>query len=161
VPEVEAGGGTIHDLSSERSLLGRVRAIRRLIRELDPALVHATLHEATIPAQIAGLGLPSRVLLTWANTSYTPEHFAGLEAPVFKMRLVQLADFTLSHLSGARFHAVTSGVGRVNRRNLRVRADRVYVGERGRDPQRFELDPASVEATRAGLGAPHGARFIL
>lgn len=166
VGEVEAGGGTIHDLSSHRDLLGRVRAIRTLIRRLDPSVVHATLHEATIPAQLAVLSLRASrhrpaMLVTWANTSYTPEHFAGLDASTPKLRLVQLADGFLSHATASRYHAVTGGVGRVNRANLRVRADRVVVGERGRDPRRFELDDERLDATRTTLGAPEGTRFVL
>lgn len=166
VPEVEAGGGTVHDLSDRAGTLERVRGLRDLIRRLEPAVVHATLHEATIPAQLAVLSLRAgrhrpTMLVTWANTSYTPEHFAGLEAPPVKLRAVQVIDAALSHATASRYHAVTSGVGRVNAANLRVRADRVFVGERGRDPQRFEIPPERLEATRATLGAPDGTRFVL
>lgn len=166
VPEVLAGGGTIHDLSDRSGTLDRVRAIRHLIRRLDPQVVHATLHEATIPTQLAVLSLRAgrhrpAMLVTWANTSYTPEHFAGLDASNAKLRLVQLIDGILSHATASRYHAVTSGVGRVNSTNLRVRSSRVFVAERGRDPRRFELDDHRLEATRASLGAPRGTRFVL
>ena len=161
VPEVEAGGGVVHDLSGARSFPARVLAIRRLIAQLRPAVVHSTLHEATFPSQIATIGTGARSLVTWANTSYTEEHFSGLEAPRYKLRLVQLADLLVSHTSRSRYHAVTSGVGRVNRANLRVRADRVFVGERGRDPGRFDLSDEKLAACRSSLGLPDGARFVL
>jgi len=161
VPSVIDGGGVFHDLSVARTLRARVSGLRSLIRELDPPLVHATLYEAAVPAQLAVIGLRPNVLVTWANTSYTPEHFSGLDASPWKMRLVQAIDASLGRLASTRFHAVTSGVARVNRRNLLVPADRVLVGERGRDPERFEVTPAQVDAVREELAAPEGTRFVL
>lgn len=160
-PEVRAGGGVVHDLSASSTVLGRTRALRALIRELRPALLHATLYEATVPAQLAVVGLAPKVLVTWASTLYTPEHFAGNDAPRLKMRGVQAVEIALGHLASSRFHAVTSGVGRVTRSHLHVRADRVYVGERGRDPRRFEVGPNALQATRNSLALPPGARFLL
>lgn len=165
VPEVRAGGGTVWDLSDRRGTVRRVRALRELISRLRPAVVHSTLHEATFTTQLAMLTLPRRrrptMLATWATTAYTPEYFAGFDIPEWKLRMVQLADAALSHASASRFHAVTPGVARTNTRNLRVRADRVHVGERGRDAERFRLDDERLETTRRSLDAPPGTRFVL
>ena len=73
VPELEAMGIPVHDLSASRGLVQRVRSLRALLRLIRPDLVHATLFEASQVAQIASLGSKVPVLITWANTDYTPE----------------------------------------------------------------------------------------
>lgn len=159
-PDLEAAGATVWDLSDAAGPVRQALAIRRLIRRLRPAVVHATLHDATIPAQMATPGTSTPMLVTWANTSYTPEHVAQVESPI-RLRIVQLAELVLARVSRARFHAVTSGVARVNRRMLAVPAGRVYVAERGRDPQKYDVEPDAAERTRRALALPDDARIVL
>ena len=160
-PDVEAAGGTVHDLSAAGRAPARALELRRLIGRIHPAVVHATLYEAALPAQLAVWHAPPRMLVTWANTSYTAAHIASLGVAPAKLRVVQLSEIVLGRLASTRFHAVTAGVARVNGAQLRVRADRVFVGERGRDPQRFEVPPERVLRLTDQLGAPAWSRFVV
>ncbi|MFN8050231.1 MAG: glycosyltransferase family 4 protein [Acidimicrobiales bacterium] len=161
VPMLERAGVVVHDLSSSRSTWARVRALRDTIAAIEPDVVHATLFEAAVPAQLAVLRTGVPVLVTWASTSYDPGSLAEMGRSAWKLRVVQLVEIVLARVSRARFHAVTAGVARVNSANLRVPADRVLVGERGRDPERLVVDDAAVDAVRAELGVDHGGQLVL
>lgn len=162
VPELERAGVVIHDLSSATSIVARARAIRQVIKAIEPGVVHATLFEASVPSELATIGTGVPALVTWAATTYTPDWFSAVSAnSEWKLRLVQFADMMAGKLSAARYHAVTSGVARVNAKNLRVDRSRVLVGERGRDEALFSPDAAHVAATKAALGLPEGARVVL
>lgn len=160
-PDVEAAGGTVHDLSGAGRAPARALALRRLIGRIDPAVVHATLYEATLPAQLAVWRASPRALVTWASTPYTTAHGASLGVAPAKVRVVQLSEILLGRLASTRFHAVTAGVARVNSAQLRVRADRVYVGERGRDARRFEVPPERLARLADQLGTPAGSRLVV
>ncbi len=54
-PPLEEMGVVIHDLSAAQGLSGRVRALQRAVAAVSPALVHATLFEATQVAQLASV----------------------------------------------------------------------------------------------------------
>lgn len=177
VEDAVAAGVTVHDLSSHTTMWARSSAIRTLVAEIEPDFVHATLYEASVPAQIAAIRQHASrrrastvpILVTWANTSYDRAHLEEVTtgrrraSAAMRLRAVQAIDATLSHLSGSHFHAVTQGVATVNARSLRVRASRVHVAERGRDPDRFP----DVEGIRPppgdlrALGVPPGARLVV
>lgn len=160
-PTIVEAGGVIHDLSATTSAFRRTVALRRLIRKIRPGVVHATLYEATLPAQLAVIGTGVPILVTWANTNYTPEHLGIATVASFKVRLVQASEVVLARAARASFHAVTAGVGRVNARNLRVPAARVYVGERGRDPERFVPDPERATRVAAEFEQRSIGRYVL
>lgn len=166
VPELRASGVVVHDLSGSTSLLGRVDAIRRLIRETSPDLVHATLFYATLPCQLAVIGrrhVP--LLVTWANTTYSQQRLEGLEASPWKIGLLRLVEAVAGKLSHSWYHAVTRGVATSNSRALWVHPGRVFVGERGR-PQRAPVDTGqfgqeSRTALRSELGLDPNQQVVL
>ena len=53
-----------------RSLVGRVRALRRAIDDVDPDLVHSTLYRATLVSRLACRGGRAPVLTSLVNTPY-------------------------------------------------------------------------------------------
>lgn len=158
VAELERLAVPVHDLSG-RSLLGRARALRRLIDRTDPDLVHATLFQGSLPAQLAVIGRRRPVLVTWASTPVDPR--AEGRTP-WKVRVVETTDAVMGRVSGSRFHAVTPGVARSKAAALHVDPARVRVAERGRDPRRFgATDPEARRRTRAALGLGDGDVAVL
>lgn len=159
VPSLERAGVVIHDLSRSTSIASRARAARQLVRRLQPTVVHATLWEATLPTQLALVGVKVPLLITWA---VTPASEQGAEAAGarWKRRAVEVIDAVLGRLAGARYHAVTDGVASSMARALRVRPERVMVGERGRDLSVFDR-PTDESAVREGLGLAEHQRLVL
>lgn len=156
----ELGMG-VHDLSGARGAIGRASALRRLIREIRPDVVHATLYEATLPAQLAAAATRTPVVVTWAGTSYSADRYRELGRRRWRLAVWQTIDALAGRLSRATYHAVTDGVGRSNARSLRVRPSRVLVGERGRDPEQFRADAAAVAQAAEAAGVEPGAPVVL
>lgn len=160
VPHMRDLGVTVHDLSEHRGLRRRVTALRALVKELRPDLVHATLFEATTPAQLAAATLRCPVLVTWANTPTK----LGENPNIGRVKLwgVRAVEGLLALIARTRFHAVTQGVADTSCREYFVRHRRVRVAERGRDPQRFAPRPAAELAElRASLGLAPTDRALL
>lgn len=160
VPHMREVGVVVHDLSEHTGLMARVKALWALVREQRPDLMHATLFEATTPAQIAAGLTRCPVLVTWANTPTKP----GENADIGRVKLwgVRAVEAVLSVLGRTRFHAVTQGVADTSCREYFVRRRRVRVAERGRDPERFVVRPAEELAqVRADIGLTADQRAIL
>ncbi|MCO5311822.1 MAG: glycosyltransferase family 4 protein [Microthrixaceae bacterium] len=142
-------GATFHDLSG-LTLAQQVQAIRRLVKQVCPDIVHAALFDAEVPAHMAVLGTRVPLVVTWANT---PVRSAGEDTASWKLLAVHGLQVLLAHLPKVRFHAVTLGVATTQRRWLGVRASRVRVAERGRNASEFpRVVPAQRAAARERLG---------
>ncbi len=160
VPDVEAAGVRVHDLSGARGLPGRARALTELVRRFRPDLVHATLFEAESAASLAVLTTRTPLLVTWATTTQTSVSEGGV-AP-WKLKVVEAEQMALGRLARTRYHAINPGVAASRRSTVRVPAERVRVAERGRDPGRYQPLPASeLERTRAELGLEPSDRVVL
>ena len=161
VPELEAMGIPVHDLSAARGLVQRVRSLRKLLKSIEPDLVHATLFEASQVAQVASLGSKVPVLITWANTDYTPESSIGVRFGKAKYGFLRCWEIVLSRLSRPRYHAVTQGVADHNGRRLKVPGDRIKVGERGRDAAALRAAAGDGTSIRKELGLTRDARLVV
>ena len=159
-PALQRAGVVVHDLSASRSTITRANALLRLLRTVQFDLVHATLFEAAVPAQLAAVRSRTPVLVTWANTSYTRSAFAEMGASAWRLRVVQIEEVLLARIARTRFHAVTPGVATVNGANLRVRDGLVAVGERGREPALLDICQTTVDRLRSEL-VPAGSRLVL
>lgn len=167
VGDLERTGVVIHDLSATRALPARVAKLTAVLRAIDADLVHASLHEANVPAQIAAwlTGVP--VLVTWANTDYGAARLREPGSPVVKLAAVRALDAALGHLARTRYHAVTSAVGELNAAALAIPASRVMVGRRGRDPSAFQFHPPPRSRPPIGAqgsstdGSSRDARVVL
>lgn len=159
VADFERAGGVVHDLSSCSSWWSRYRALGRVIDAIQPDVVHATLWEAVVPAQLAARRRGVPVLVTWANVGSWARSPGA--ARHWKLRLVQLLDTLLARLTGSWFHAVTEGVARENAPALRVPSSRVRVVERGRDVQVDAPDGAAVLELRRSLRIPPAAPIVV
>lgn len=111
----------------------RVRALRRVIREEAPDLVHSTLFEADLASRLARVGLRTPLLNSLVNTPYVPHRFRDPSLNPRKLRLVQVLDAVTAHLLVDHFHAITEAVKHAAVRDMLLPARKITVIERGRD----------------------------
>lgn len=140
----------------------RVVALRRLIRELEPAIVHTTNVEADISGRVAAGGTRIPVLTSIVSTSYDKARLADPAVRVSRVRMTQVVDAVSARLLTARFHAITHAVKAAAVAALRLPPDRITVIERGRDTER--LGTASAErrsAARHALGLAPAQKVIV
>ena len=132
--ELERAGARLHRVTQPR-LVGRVRAIRRVIALERPDIVHTSLYEADIAGRLAAWQAPGGspiVLSSIVNTSYDPARLGDPNVLAWKLRAVRLADaWTARHLTN-HFHAVSRAVKDAAVQALGIDPNRVTVVERGR-----------------------------
>jgi len=133
---------------------GRIRAVRRLIHELRPDLVHTQLFEANMAGRLGALRSGAPVLTSLVNTNYDPVRIAAdPNVDRWKIETVRRVDgFTARHLT-AHFHAISHAVKDAAVRALRIDPARITIVERGRDPRRLGLPGTDRRnSVRARLG---------
>lgn len=159
-PEVRAAGIDVMYLHG--NLVARTRALRRLQRHVDPALVHTTLFEANMAGRLAGIGAAAPVLTSLVSTPYVPSRFRDPGIQPFKLHIVRIVDgWTGRHLCD-HFHAVSASVRDEAVRSLGVPAGRITVIERGRDPRNLGVpDAARRRAARQRLDLPLHAPVVV
>ena len=138
VPVLESLGVVVHDLSAITGTTKRARALRELIANLQPDVVHASLHEATLPAQLAVIRTRTPIVITWANTNYGEGRREEPGVDPWKLGALRWIEAGLGRASKSWYQAVTPAVGRINGRAIHAPRDHVLLGERGRDPELFE-----------------------
>jgi glycosyltransferase involved in cell wall biosynthesis len=150
--EVRGSGAQIFSFADRTSRLARTQAVRSLIREVRPDLVHTTLFEADVTGRIAARLAHTPVVSSLVNEAYGPEHFEELGVRTSRLRAARLLDTTTARLT-RRMHAVSEQVARVMAARLHYPPSRITVVPRGRDPE--TLGRRSGErraAARADLG---------
>lgn len=161
VPRLEELGVVVHDLSTARSLVDRVRALRSLVGSLQPDLLHASIFDATLPCQLAVLRRRTPLLITWANVNYGAERVRCRDSNRLTLEAYRFVEMVAGWTSRSWYHAVTAGVGRANAATLHVPLGRVLVAERGRCTTTADTDIAEVAATRSALGAEASDAVVL
>jgi len=140
-------------LLEARGLAGRVGALRRLLRELRPAIVHSALFDANLATRLGAAGVPVVVLNSLVNTPYEPARLADPRLSRWRVRLAQLADTVSGRLLADHFHAVSHAAADAAVRAQWLPRGRITVVERGRDPGRLGVpSPARRRAARERLG---------
>jgi glycosyltransferase involved in cell wall biosynthesis len=135
-----------------RSRVETVLALTRLVRRVDPNLVHTTLFESDIAGRLAARIAGARVATSLVNETYGPEHFADPRIQKWKLRAAWMLDAGTSRLA-VRMHAVSDRVADVMAHRLQYPRARIDVVPRGRDQK--VLGAASDErraAARRTLG---------
>jgi glycosyltransferase involved in cell wall biosynthesis len=142
--------------------LARVQALRHLIRATGATLVQTTLAAATLTGRFAAAGTGVPVLTSLVNQSYTPERMSDPHVRATALRALRTIDgITARHLT-AHFHAITEAVKTWAVATLRVRAERITVIERGRDPERLgEPGTERRERVRRHLGLAPDAPVLV
>lgn len=159
--EVLAAGHDVRFLPS-RSLPAQVRALRRLLEEERPAILHSSLFRANLVARLAGVGRPVRVLNSLVNTPYVAARFRDPRIRPLKLRLVQLVDRLTGRMLADHFHAVSNAAKEMAVASLGLPAARITVVERGRDPGRLGRPGAERRrAARRSLGVAEDDELLV
>jgi glycosyltransferase involved in cell wall biosynthesis len=130
-----------------------VRWFRKLVRQLEPDLIHTSLFQANMCGRIGAFGTGVPVLCSLVATPYDPSQFRSGRIRSAKLRILQVIDAVTSRLMVSHFHAVSNAVGEAATARLWIPQERISVMPRGRDPKR--LGEASAErraSNRVRLG---------
>jgi len=143
-------------------VVGRVRALRTLLRELEPDVVHTAIFEADIVGRLAAARTGIPVLTSLVNTPYAHARRSDPNVVPWKLAIVRQIDAITGRLFTRRFHAVTPGVADDAVATLHVDRARISVVERGRDPEALgRRTPARRAAARAGVGVADDEPLVL
>lgn len=159
--QVVAQGYEVRRLAAGSSF-GRVRELRRLIRDRRPALIHTSIIEASIVTRAAAAGTGFPVLTSLVNVPYDEARRADPHVMRAKLEVVRRVDgWTARHWTD-HFHAISETVRDSAIENLRIDPQRITVVERGRDPRRLgQRDDQRRAAVRRGLGLDLDAEVLL
>jgi glycosyltransferase involved in cell wall biosynthesis len=159
--DVLSTGVTVHFLE-RRTLLGRVKALRQVIRSERPQIVHTTIYEADLGGRLAAWGLRPTVLSSLVNTPYDAIRLHDSNIRPLRLHSLRTIDgWTARHLT-AHFHAISDAVKRAAVESLRIPEDRITVIPRGRDPERLgRATPSRRRAARTKLGIAEGSEVVL
>ncbi len=159
--ELAHGGAQLHSLAGSGGRLGGLRRARRLIRAVQPDIVHTTLYEADIVGRVAGRIAGCCVVSSFVTESYGVEHYMNPEYRSWKVRAAQLVD-ALTARAVTKFHAVSAASADAMARRLRIPRGKIVVIPRGRDPATLgRRTAARRSATRAALGLDPETPLVL
>jgi glycosyltransferase involved in cell wall biosynthesis len=152
--ELSRAGIEIHTLGVKFGwdLRRSVRLLRRLVDQVRPDLLHATLYRPGLVSRFVGWRAGIPVITTLVNTTYEPEWL--LDNPNLDLRkvwVIQMIDRLTSRLWGTWFVAVTETVRMSAIRQIWVHPARISVIRRG---LLFKSVPTDTErnAVRESLG---------
>ncbi|MFB9364999.1 glycosyltransferase family 4 protein [Kitasatospora sp. NPDC001664] len=149
-PELAAAGAEVFGVHAS-GRAGEYAALRRLLRDRRPELVHTTLYESDVLGRAAALSTRTPVVSSLVNSSYGPEHLHARGLSPWKVRAAQAVDATTAQ-GTRRFHALTRHVAEVMARRLKVNPERIDVVPRGRDTELLgTVSQERRDAVRAGL----------
>jgi glycosyltransferase involved in cell wall biosynthesis len=120
-----------------KSVLSWTLALRRLLHEDRPDLIHTSLFEADLVGRLAAVGTGIPVLTSLVNTSYDPARENDPHINQFGFRVVRAVDGITARLLTTHFHALTQAVKDAYINTLRLRPDRITVVPRGRERARL------------------------
>lgn len=160
-PLLRSQGFEIHTIGS----IGRLRtlrALRHLIREQRPDIVHTMLFEANLYGRLATIGTGTRLVVSLVNTTYSAARLDDPRLDRRKVRAVQALDTVLGRFRTDRFHAVSQAVKDDAVAALRLPQDKVIVIERGRRPETLPAaTPTRRAAAREQLGLAPDAEVLV
>jgi len=145
----------------QRSVAGRLIALRRLIRAERPDVIHTTLFDSDVIGRFASIGQGAAVVTSLVNTTYDPVRLQDTHVSALKLGLARLIDgWTARHLT-THFHAITYAVRQSAVESLNLNPDRITVIERGRNG--YARRPCSEQRAHARhmLGLSESDEVIL
>lgn len=154
----ESAGIPLHHVPMRGTRIATVMALRRLIVDLDPDIVHTMVFEADVIGRTAGFLARKPVISSIISDMYG-EEFLRRQPSQLRARMAQAADITTARFV-SRFHAVSDTVASTMSRRLFVRRSQIDVIHRGRDMTAIAArihEPPS----RADLGLPTTGPLIL
>ena len=159
--EVREAGFDVRVLPGS-NLASKTLALRRLIKEERPDLVHTALFESDLAGRLASIGLRVPVMTTLANTAYDDARQGDPNVNLRRLKVVKWIDgLTARHLT-QHFHAVSQAVKDSTVEQLSVPAERITVVKRGRDEARLgERTSERRLAVRKALGLADDAEVLI
>ena len=129
---LRAHGADLRHLS-QKGVVRRVAALRRLIMAEEPDVIHTTLFESDVMGRLAALGMNKVVVSSLVNTSYDPIRLQNQDINATKLWAARFIDsWTARHLTTC-FHAITEAVKTAAVDTQGLEPQRITVIERGRD----------------------------
>jgi glycosyltransferase involved in cell wall biosynthesis len=157
----EAAGVPLFSLASAGGRRGWARAVRRLLADRKPDLLHTTLFESDVAGRVGAWRTGVPVVTSLVNVEYGPEQFCDPRLSAAKLRGAQAVD-VLTARTVVRWHAITEHVAEVMAKRLRIRRDRIDVIPRGRDPESLGVRTAERrDRARRSLGIEAGCKLVL
>ncbi|MFN8024847.1 MAG: glycosyltransferase [Acidimicrobiia bacterium] len=154
-------GARLLSVASAKGRSGKLRALRALVREERPDLVHTTLFEADILGRTAARLAGTPVVSSLVNTAYGAEHAAEQGIRKSRLRGAQALDAVTARFT-RRLHAVSENVAEVMAERLHYPSARIDVVPRGRDPEVLGRRTATRRAAvRADLGVADDEHIVL
>ncbi len=159
--EVRDAGYDVRLLSG-KGKLGKVRALRKLIKEESPDLVYTSLFDADLAGRLATIGIDVPLMTNLANTAYDPARLADPNIDKRRIKVVKWVDgYTARHMTD-HFHAVSQAVKDSTVETLGVDPANITVVKRGRDSDRLgRRSPERRSAARDMLGIPHDVPVVV
>jgi glycosyltransferase involved in cell wall biosynthesis len=139
-----------------------IRAFGRVVRRVEPDLIHSTLFRSDIVGRLVGRASGIPVVSSFVNDSYSPLRFRSLDRTGrLKLNAVRAIDRWTARWA-AHFIANSEAVRQSNCRALGLDSARSTVIYRGRSPERFGMiGEGERSGIRQELGVPSGAPLML
>jgi glycosyltransferase involved in cell wall biosynthesis len=159
--EVIRSGCDVRFLAAKHTF-GRARALRWIIRQERPDIVHTMIFEANIAGRLAGVGSGALIVSSLVNMPYTEARRGDPNIGTTRMRIVRGVDRITARSLTTHFHAITNAVADRAVSDLGLSPERITVVERGRDQVRLgTLSAERRSAARRSLGLHDLDRVLL
>ena len=153
VEDVVRSSGVEVEVLPNAHALGRIVALRRLIRSWRPAVVHTTIFQSDVAGRVAAAGTGASLLTSLVNTPYDAVRLRDENVRRLGLRATRWVDGWTARNLSTHFHAVSDTVKRASVEALRVPSSRITVIPRGRNPKRLGVPSLARRlATRRSLG---------
>lgn len=153
----------VHVVKEGRRRARRVRSARRILKSIQPDLVHTTLFESDIHGRLATLGLNVPVVTSLVNMPYESARLAAdRKVTAYKLAAARNLEAFTGHLTVTRYHAITEAVRDSYVHHFGLDPDRVDVVYRGRSRERLgSRSPERRAAIRGSLRVDPDKRVFL
>jgi glycosyltransferase involved in cell wall biosynthesis len=118
-------------------LIGRVAALRKIIRTEQPDLIQTVLFHSDIAGRLAAIGTSAKVISRLVNTDYDRVRLQDPNINIIKFRLARLIDgWTARHLTH-HIYANSNAVKTAAMSELGIPEEKIIVIKEGRDAERL------------------------
>ncbi|MDR7542815.1 MAG: glycosyltransferase [Armatimonadota bacterium] len=139
-------------VGSRMGLVRSVAGLRRVVQEVRPHVIHATLFRPGVAARIVGRWCRIPVITSLVNTTYEPEwRLDNPRLTPWKVWSVQAIDRVTTRLGDTRYVAITESVKVSAVRRLGIPPERIVIIPRGLVPERW-VGCEDAAAVRQSLG---------
>ncbi|CAN5866841.1 N/A [soil metagenome] len=143
--EVRASGHRVELIGTANRIL-QVLRLRRLIRELNPALIYTALFDADLAGRLAAIGTGVPVVSSLVNTAYGSARSRDRNVKPWRLSAVRFIDSLTGRLFTTHFHAVSHAAKASAVEHLGIGGQKISVVERGRDGAALGMPTAERRA---------------